>query len=377
MDFRQGVARLFALMLGLGGMLFAMTAPAQNGIAFERQQHLRRGINLSMWYAQAGDYSAARLASYTTADDFKLIHDLGFDHVRLSINPEPLIDEPKAGTLRADAMARLDATVKSINATGLVVVLDIHPEETWKHDVTTGDEGAERFFNFWRSFAKHFATTDPKMVYFEILNEPNASDFYRWAGEQARAVAVIRSEAPQHTIIATGANWSSLDGLVAIEPVRDDNVIYTFHEYNPFVFTHQGANWTMTQQAVLKGVPYPSSPEAVAPVAALVQDETAKLALQRYGMDRWDGARMAAEIGLAADWAQRRHVPLWCGEFGAYRDHAPVGARARWIADTRSALEKYNIGWAMWDYQASFGLVTKKNGVAVPDMDVVHALGLK
>ena len=31
----------------------------------------------------------------------------------------------------------------------------------------------------------------------------------------------------------------------------------------------------------------------------------------------------------------------------------------------------------MWDYQASFGLVTKKNGTTKVDQNLVEALGLK
>ena len=369
------VAMLGLAVLGVGTM--AMTAAAQKEIAFERVQHLKRGINLSMWYAQASDYSAARLASYTTADDFKLVHDLGFDHVRVSINPEPLIEERNAGTLRADAVARLDGTVQALTALGLVVVLDIHPEEPWKKEVTSTDDGAERFFNFWRNFAGHYASTDPKLVYFEVLNEPNASDVSHWAGEQARAIEIIRSQAPQHTIIATGAEWGSLDGLVSTAPVRDTNVIYTFHEYEPFVFTHQGASWMAPKFISLHGVPYPSSPEAVASLATQQQDELARITLERYGLEHWDGARMAGEIALAADWARRRHVPLWCGEFGAYRDYAPPAARARWISDVRSALEHNGIGWSMWDYQGGFGIVTKKNGITTLDREALHALGLK
>jgi hypothetical protein len=40
------------------------------------------------------------------------------------------------------------------------------------------------------------------------------------------------------------------------------------------------------------------------------------------------------------------------------------------------AFEKNHIGWAMWDYQTNFGVVTKSNGVTTPDVDVLNALGL-
>ena len=366
-------------LLAIALLLLATPAAtnAQNTLAFSRLQHLRRGINLSMWYAQASDQSAARLASFTNAQDFQLIRSLGFDHVRLSLDPEPLIQERQAGSLRPDAIARIDQTVRELNALGLAVVLDIHPEANWVKDVTGSEDGATRLFNFWRNFAHHYASSDPNLVYFEVLNEPHDVDVYKWAGEQARAIEIIREQAPRHTIIATGAQWGSLDALVATAPVRDDNVIYTFHMYTPFLFTHQGANWAAPTQIYLHGVPYPSTPEAVAPLAAAAPDEHARLELERYGLERWDARRVSGEVGLVLNWARSRHVPLWCGEFGVYRQYAPSAARAEWLADARRAFEADGIGWAMWDYQGGFGIVTKANGATIVDQSVVQALGLK
>src|SRR5437879_12930340 len=51
---------------------------------------LRRGLNLSHWFAQARSahgYNQEHLTTYTTASDVALIRRLGFDHVRLSVDP--------------------------------------------------------------------------------------------------------------------------------------------------------------------------------------------------------------------------------------------------------------------------------------------------
>jgi endoglucanase len=368
-----------AALLG-GPGAHAQQAPSptngHNEIAFARAAHLRRGINLSMWYAQAQDYSAHQLETYTTPADFKLVHDLGFDHVRLSINPVPLIADESKGTLLPEAMARLDETVKQITATGLIVVLDIHPDDGWKHVVTLTDDGASEFFLFWQSFAHHFAYTDPSKVYFEVLNEPEEDSPYRWIGVQARAIAMIRGQAPEHTIIATGDRYGNIDGLLAIEPVRDDNVIYSFHDYEPMAFTHQGATWAGDALKSLRNVPYPSSPEAVHPLMFTQADDTARTMIAQYGREQWNIEKMASRIDLAAEWAKERHVPLWCGEFGTYKTFAPPADRARWINDMRTTLEKDGIGWNMWDYQGSFAMITKKDGVPTADTAIVAALGL-
>ena len=365
------------LLLALFGLISA--SRAQKNLAFERAKHLRRGINLSNWYAQTGnnDYSPERLASYMTEADFQLIRALGFDHARLSINPEPLIADQQTGSLDAAAMERLDGAVRRIVSLGLVVILDIHPEPEWSRASTQTDDGAARFMSFWKSFALHFAGSDPKKVYFEVLNEPERMDMYRWAGEQARAIAVIRAQAPRHTIIATGAMWGGIDALAATEPVRDENVIYTFHDYSPMEFTHQGAGFVMKELETLRNVPYPSSPEKVAPLLSAQTDEKVRKNLAWYGEQRWDISTMQKQIGVAAAWAKERHVPLYCGEFGVFRHNGPPADRAVWIGDMRQTLENDRIGWALWDFKGWFGFVTEQNGVPVADESVVKALGLK
>jgi aryl-phospho-beta-D-glucosidase BglC (GH1 family) len=370
--------------LALGVAIVAIAgvrASAQDEMGFARAKHLRRGINLSMWYAQDGDLynatgGAEKLATYITPADFKLVHDLGFDHVRLSIDPVPLIADKTTGALRPEAIARLDETVKQITATGLVVVLDIHPEPAWVKMSESEGEGTAEFFAFWKSFAAHYAGTDPEKVYFEVMNEPNGVDLYRWAGEEAKAVATIRAQAPRHTIVVGGANWNGINGLQALEPFHDSNLVYTFHDYNPMTFTHQGATWVGEAAKSLHDVPYPSTPENVAPLVAELTNEQAKKELAWYGQQRWNIATMEKEIQVAVDWAKERHVPLWCGEFGVFIEHSKPEDRDRWLTDMRKTLEKDGIGWNMWDYRGGFALVSKKDGVSVPDEGVVKALGV-
>ena len=66
-----------------------------------------------------------------------------------------------------------------------------------------------------------------------------------------------------------------------------------------------------------------------------------------------------------------------CNEFGVYRKAAKPEDRAAWISDVRTTLEKYGIGWTMWDYSGGFGVVTKANGQIHPDELTIKALGRK
>ncbi len=162
-----------------------------------------------------------------------------------------------------------------------------------------------------------------------------------------------------------------------LEPLRDPNVIYNFHFYFPHLFTHQGATWSVYSWQWVKGLSYPSNPESALHAASGVPEAQDRLAVIRYGYEHWDAARIDAEIDQAAEWARKNGVPLTCNEFGVYREYAPREDRAAWIKDVRTSLEKHGIGWTVWDYSGSFGVVTTVNGKTTPDELDLRALGLR
>ncbi len=356
------------------------SADKESQAAVARAQHLRHGINLSEWFAQVWDkrgYTREHFESWTTAEDIALIKSMGFDHVRLSVNPQPMLRMNEPQRLPPEYLAYLDAAVRMILDHGLAVVIDMHPDSDFKQRLNKEDTFVEQFADYWRAVAQHYSTWDPDRVIFEVLNEPEFNDHYRWLGVQTKLAAAIREGAPKHTIIAAGARWSDDDDLVFQEPLRDPNVIYNFHFYEPHIFTHQGATWGAYYWHWLKGLHYPSTPESAEQIAALVPNEVDRLQVIRYGRDHWDADRIGAEIKQAAEWAKRRDVPLVCNEFGVFRNFSDPQDRAAWIRDVRTALERNGIGWTMWDYSGSFGVVMKKDGKTVPDEGVLGALGLR
>jgi endoglucanase len=364
---------LFVLVL-LSASLSAQDAT----LAARRATHLRYGINLSEWFAQVYDpkgYTKEHFETWTTAQDIALIKAMNFDHVRLSVNPQPMFRRNQADRIPADYLAYLDAAVKMILDQGLAVIIDMHPDSDFKQKLVADDSFIEQFEDFWRSLARHYSSTNPDLVFFEILNEPEFRDRYRWEGVQSRLAAAIREGAPAHTIIVAGANWSSDSELLFIEPLRDLNIIYNFHFYDPHIFTHQGATWTTNFQHYLSDLPYPSTPENVRVAANLIPDAVNRIQAIRYGFDHWNRARIDTEFDEVADWGKRWSVALTCNEFGVYRRTANAQSRAAWLSDVRSSLEQHGIGWTMWDYSGGFAVVVKQNGQRQLDELTVKALG--
>lgn len=341
-----------------------------------RAKRVRRGINLSHWFSQAPNYSKTHLDTHTTAQDIALIKSMGFDHVRFPIEPAPLFGDPPS-VLNATYLQNVDTALDMILSTGLAVVVDIHPSDEFKIRMLRDDRNLEAFATFWRAFAAHLSKRDPDRLFLEVVNEPMVEDGYRWHGIQGKLIAAIRASAPRHTIIASGHRWSGLSEMLFLEPYADTNIIYNFHYYEPFAFTHQGATWAGPHLPFYKNVPYPSSPAAVKSLLDTIEDEPARYNLLRYGEDNWTAARIDRELSAAAAWATKHRVYLTCNEFGVFRRFAKPADRVAWLHDMRVALEKHNIGWTMWDYSGGFAVVDKVNGQAQRVPDLMKALGLR
>lgn len=344
-------------------------------LAFQRAATLRHGINLSGWFASTDDLSTRHFETFTTSADLREIHAMGFDYVRLGVDPSLIERHGQTAPANPAALAQLDAAVREAEANHLSVLLCVFPDDTYKSGLST-DRGVDDFVQLWRILATHFADSDPNHIFYELMNEPEVHDPYRWMGIQARVVHAIRQIDSAHTIVATAANYSSLPDLLRLEPVRDANVIYNFHFYEPYQFTHQSASWGADDWIFYKNIPFPATDAAIADQMKQVPDDAARYDLYLYGATEGNAQALAGRIAFAAAWARERHVPLLCDEFGAYRDTAPPASRARWIAAVRSALEANHIGWAMWDYRGNFGVVRRTDEQITPDDAVLKALGL-
>src|SRR5688500_8485231 len=136
----------------------------RSAVPASRLARLRRGINLSHWFAQSAEYSKAHLESHTTADDIALIGRIGFDHVRLTLEPAPLFNAEDPGRLKVEYVKYLDSALDIILAQGLAVIVDIHPSDEFKVRLNSNDRQIEAFGKFWRTLAQHLSTRDPERV---------------------------------------------------------------------------------------------------------------------------------------------------------------------------------------------------------------------
>ncbi len=349
---------------------------------------LKKGINLSNWF---NDYSdPSQFSNRFSVNTLQLIKASGFTYVRLPVGSSILFNSADPSQLNSSNLAQVDAAITKCISAGLAVTLNIHPGTNQTDSLLANDPSfVTKVAAYWKALASYFKKYDSTEIFFEVYNEPHASaggltaQAYSWWGPvQEILIQSIRQATSSHYIIAGGEGWNSISGLLQLTPYNDNKIVYNFHFYDPFLFTHQGASWAGWQPAIdAANVPYPSSPAAVAPLITAAGNNTElKNALQWYGNQQYNIDSLDAWIKKAYNWGQQYHVKIIANEFGSYKPNAPVQSRLNWIKDVRTVFEKYNIGWAMWEADEGFGWINYPSGnrnSPVADNTILQALGVK
>ena len=219
---------------------------------------------------------------------------------------------------------------------------------------------------------------DRRLTFPEILNEPVFADAPQaWAALQQAALAVVRGALPDATVVLTGAGWGGVDGLAALRPVADPNVIYSFHFYEPVELTALAAYRPGLDRAALARLPFPTDAAGCRAAADSAADGATRGLIAFVCSMRWDAARVGARIEQAAAWGRDHHAAVLLGEFGASRAlNAP--ARLAWLEAVRIACARRGIGWALWGYDdvMGFGIDPHTDARAAMDRATLSALGL-
>jgi endoglucanase len=294
---------------------FAATDP------FEQNRQLGRGINLgnTLEAPREGEWGL------TIADHFfPAIAEAGFDSVRIPIRWNAHAADEAPYTIDPKFFDRVDHVVEQALKQGLLTVINIHHYEEMMID-PAGHR--ERLQALWAQIADHYKDA-PTEVLFELLNEPNNRLTARlWNEILAETITTIRATNPTRNLIVGPANWYNVSALSDLTLPEDAHLIASVHYYNPFQFTHQGAEWVNGSSPWL-GTTWTGEPH------------------QTSAVDR--------DLEMAARWAERHNVPLYLGEFGAY-SKADLESRARWTAYVTRKAEALGMSWAYWEFGSGFG----------------------
>jgi hypothetical protein len=396
----------------LGSLPVAPIARAAAGPRF------RRGVNAWPWFSLTREFPAPRTdygwppfqsqRPVPTPDDLRRLRGTGLDFIRLPVDPGPF--------LAADAKTRsrlldtLDAAVAATLDAGLGIIVNIQANAAthyWNPDRMVSSTAAPAF-DLYRGLvgelAGRLARFQPGRVALEPVNEPaQACASNVWLQIQLALLTAARASAATLPLVVTGGCGSMVSGLTALDPAPlspFEPILFTFHFYEPYLFSHQGAPWMREPvYRSLNNVPWPASAGSLEQTLASVRarmaqdtetpEDTKKAA---YGEtervlkvyfdaqpDRWFVDKYLRQV---RDWADGHSLAperIIMGEFGALRTDAryvaaPNPDRARYIADVRRSAEELGFAWALWDLFDGMGMMDDTTRALDPD--IIAALGL-
>jgi endoglucanase len=302
--------------------------PASND-PFEQNLVLGRGVNLgnALEAPQEGEWGVVLEEEY-----FDLIAEAGFDSVRIPIRWSAHASDTAPYTVDPAFFERIDWAVEQALSRDLLAVINIHHYE---EIMRNPKKHRERLLALWSQIGEHYQD-QPNELLFEILNEPNgAMRAAQWNPIVVDILAIIRETNPERNVVIGSPDWNKITTLNQLELPEDDrHIIVTFHYYDPFQFTHQGAEWVAGSDAWL-GTTWEG-------------DLMQKQAIEEY-------------LDWAAMWGEENYRPLYLGEFGAY-GKADMQSRALWTAFVARQAEERGMSWAYWEFCSGFGVYDKELG---------------
>ena len=331
----------------------------------------QKGVDLGGWFSQC-DYSEERYRNFIREEDFAAIRACGADHVRIPVDYNLLEEED--GTPRESGYAHLDRALGYAEKNGLNAVLDLHKTAGFSFDPDEKESGffenekhQERFYRLWERIAERYGKLSDRTA-FELLNEVTEESFMpAWNRIAAECIRRIRVFAPETPVLVGGYWHNSALSVRAIDVPEDAHLVYNFHCYEPLIFTHQGAHWMPTMDPAFR-IPVTAS------FGEMEEASRKMLGSFSAGFDRYPPeTRLSTEyfIDFFADAvraAEKRGVPLYCGEYGVIDRSRPEDALV-WYRLIHRAFEHYGIGHAAWSWrQMDFGLSDARMDAVRPEL---------
>ncbi|HNR43230.1 MAG TPA: cellulase family glycosylhydrolase [Bacteroidales bacterium] len=296
--------------------------------------------------------------SKTTEDDIKWMADWGFDFVRIPMAYPRYVLFDRSRDITKDevykfdekVLEEIDKLISTAHKYNMHVSLNLHrgpgfcinagfhePFNLWK------DAEAQDAFNFhWSMWAKRYKGIPSGKLSFDLLNEPlyreDMNDQFSKSsplpGELYRKVAkgaadAIRAVDPDRLIVADGNGG----GSYVTPELIDLNIAQSCRGYYPHYISHYQASWVWKDPAM---APRPVWPGII---------------------DGKQFGRKSLE-DFYAPWIEllEKGVGVHCGECGCY-SKTPHEVFLAWFTDVIDILTSHGIGFALWNFRGTFGIM--------------------
>ena len=306
------------MLAAAAALALTSTAPAADA-----PRSLPVGACINMGGQLEAESETAHGGARIEASDFKRIRATGFTTVRIPVRWSVKTGGGPGYAIDPAWMERVTTVVDQALAAGLNVILNDHHFNALDADPSAN---SAKLAALWEQIAAHFADRPTSRLWFEIENEPHEKLTNALLDETfAPALKAIRASNPDRPVVIGGDNWSGIDSLATLELPDDPNVYPTFHYYEPFDFTHQGAGWV---------------------------DPSPKIG-RRYGTPA-DAERLVADTAKVKAYTARTGLIPFMGESGAYDAHVPLDQRVQYTRAVHDAFAPLAVGICGWAYTNTF-----------------------
>lgn len=323
----------------------------------------QKGVNLGGWISQFAEYDLKHFDTFITKDDIDYIASLGFDHVRVPVDYNVLEDEE--GNIKETGFKYLEDCRKWCEANGLHMLIDLHECYGYSFDPLKKDMDRKKFFyddelqarfmKLWKEIATRFKDY-PDQVAFEPLNEVVMYEVHdAWNKVASNYIKMMREIVPEAYIVIGGVCYNAVTTVPLIDVPLDDKIVYNFHCYEPFIFTHQGAYWVDNMPSDFR-VDYPRTLEEYRKISHELSKDLAG-AIFDEGVGEIGEPFFESLFAPAIEKAVKDGRAMYCGEYGVI-DLANNEDKIKWLKDIHSVFDKHGIGRALWNYkEKDFGFV--------------------
>ncbi|GEM78094.1 glycoside hydrolase family 5 protein [Vibrio superstes] len=308
------------------------------------ESFLGRGINMGNFF-ESPSYEGEWNGGLTIqASDFDNIASHGFASVRIPVRWNAHALENAPFTIDAAFLSRVQQVVDEAIQEDLRVIINTHHYNEMFYNKGEFQHHRERLNAIWNQLAIHFPLDEypeDKLV-FELLNEPHEEvgvDEWNLLIDDLTSLLwtdnadTQNNSLGQRKIMIGTADWGGPFKLPALKLPQEstpDNTIITVHFYEPFKFTHQGAEWV---------------------------DGANKWAGMRWLGTDAEKQTLYNYLDAVSDWnnVQGRGFEINIGEFGVYSKVSKPEDQRAWTAFIARESEKRSFSWHYWEYSSGFG----------------------
>ena len=168
-------------------------------------------------------------------------------------------------------------------------------------------------------------------------------------------------------IVIGGYHNNSIEAVKDLAMPYDENIIYTFHCYEPLIFTHQGAYWAPGMDTSFR-MPLDTT---YGEMEELSKKYLSQITVGFSGFDKEDklSAKYFEEhFAEVVKISEERNVPIYCGEYGVI-NLASAQDTLKWYSYISAAFNKFGIGRAAWNFrEKDFGFVDEHMKDVLPEI---------